>query len=72
MATSKLPTTYEAALQELEDLIRRLEGGQLPLDEMLAGYQRGSQLLSFCQDKLASVQNQIRVLQSQDGDAPSA
>lgn len=67
MVTAKKPPTYEAALQELEELIRRLEGGQLPLDEMLAGYQRGSELLQFCQGKLESVQNQIRVMQAQDG-----
>jgi exodeoxyribonuclease VII small subunit len=66
MATSKPALTYETALKELEDLIARLEGGQLPLDDMLSAYQRGSELLAFCQSKLQVVQNQIQVLQSQD------
>ena len=39
------PASYEAALQELEGLTNRLESGQLPLDQLLAGYQRGAQLL---------------------------
>lgn len=58
-----LPATYEAALQELEGLVSRLESGQLPLDQLLAGYQRGAQLLKFCRDRLEAVENQIKVLE---------
>jgi len=57
-----LPDTYEAALQELEQLVSRLESGQMPLDELLAGYQRGAALLAFCKDKLQVVEDQIKVL----------
>lgn len=59
----ELPATYEAALQELEGLISRLESGQLPLDQLLTGYQRGAQLLAFCKTKLESVETQIKVLE---------
>ena len=58
-----LPASYEAALQELEGLTSRLESGQLPLDQLLAGYQRGAQLLKFCRDKLEAVETQIKVLE---------
>ena len=58
-----LPVTYEAALQELEALIANLESGQLPLDQLLAGYQRGAQLLAYCKSKLEAVENQIKVLE---------
>jgi len=58
-----LPASYEAALQELEGLVSRLESGQLPLDQLLTGYQRGAQLLKFCRDKLEAVENQIKVLE---------
>lgn len=58
-----LPASYEAALQELEGLTNRLESGQLPLDQLLAGYQRGAQLLKFCRDKLQAVETQIKVLE---------
>ncbi len=57
-----LPDTYEAALQELEQLVARIESGQLPLDQMLAGYQRGAALLQLCRDRLEAVQDQIKVL----------
>lgn len=57
-----VPATYEAALEELEKLVRQLEGGQMPLDQLLSGYQRGAQLLKFCRDKLEAVEHQVKVL----------
>jgi len=56
------PTSYEAALQELEQLVGRIESGQMPLDDLLAGYQRGAALLAFCRDRLQAVQDQVKVL----------
>ena len=55
--------SYESALQELEQLVARLEGGQLPLDQLLGGYQRGAQLLDFCRAKLTAVENQVKLLE---------
>ena len=65
-ATPAVPPnlSYEAALQELEALVARVESGQLPLDDLLAGYQRGAQLLRICRDKLQAVEQQIKVLDS--------
>jgi len=62
-AAAALPASYEAALQELEELVDSLESGQLPLDQLLTGYQRGAQLLKFCRDKLEAVETQIKVLE---------
>jgi len=59
---TNLPATYEAALEELEQLVARLDAGQLPLDQLLAGYQRGAALLQFCRDRLQAVEAQIKVL----------
>ncbi len=56
------PASYEAALQELEQLVSRLESGDMPLEQLLTGYQRGAELLQFCRDKLQAVENQINVL----------
>ena len=60
------PASYEAALEELETLVARLESGQLPLDQLLTGYQRGAELLKFCRDKLQAVENQIKVLEGNE------
>ena len=56
------PASYEAALEELDLLIGRVESAQLPLDEMLAAYQRGEVLMAFCRQRLDAVQDQIKVL----------
>jgi exodeoxyribonuclease VII small subunit len=57
--------TFERALEELESLVSRMEEGKLPLEESLAAYQRGAQLIKFCESKLADAQARIAVL---DGD----
>jgi exodeoxyribonuclease VII small subunit len=57
-----LPASYEAAMEELERLVARLESGEMPLDQLLSGYQRGAALLQFCRDKLQAVEEQIKVL----------
>ncbi|HSV83038.1 MAG TPA: exodeoxyribonuclease VII small subunit [Ramlibacter sp.] len=56
------PTSYEAAMEELERLTGQIESGQLPLEQLLAGYERGAELLKFCRDKLQAVEAQIKVL----------
>lgn len=61
---SAMPPTYEAALQELEQLVGRLESGEMPLEELMGGYQRGAALLQFCRDKLALVEDQIKVVEA--------
>ena len=59
---SEQPVSYEAALQELEQLIAQIESGQLPLEQMLSGYQRAAELLGFCRSQLEAVQEQVKVL----------
>ncbi|HSH91406.1 MAG TPA: exodeoxyribonuclease VII small subunit [Ramlibacter sp.] len=61
-APSETPASYEAAMDELEQLVALIESGQLPLEQLLTGYQRGAELLQFCRDKLQAVEHQIKVL----------
>jgi exodeoxyribonuclease VII small subunit len=58
----KPPASYEAAQQELEQLVARLESGDMPLAQLLASYQRGAELLKFCRSQLEAVEEQIKVL----------
>jgi len=62
IAPSDLPETYEAAMDELNQLVQRMESGEMPLDALLTGYQRGAVLLQFCRDKLQAVEEQVKVL----------
>ena len=54
--------SFEKALEELEALVVRMEDGKLPLEESLAAYQRGAELIKFCESKLADAQARIAIL----------
>ncbi len=58
--------TFESAVTELEAIVARMEGGDLPLAESLAQYRRGAELLRFCRAQLADAEQQVRIL---DADA---
>ena len=58
------PPTFEAALAELEAIVARMESGELPLEEALACYKRGAQLLQFCQSALKDAQQQVQILEA--------
>jgi len=55
--------TYEQALAELDRLVQQMEGGQLPLDQLLDGYRRGAELLNVCRGRLQSVEDQVKLLE---------
>ncbi|MGE5337365.1 MAG: exodeoxyribonuclease VII small subunit [Gemmatimonadota bacterium] len=57
--------TFEQALDELDALVRRMETGDLPLDDSIAAYKRGAELAKYCQTRLAAAEQEIRKL---DGD----
>lgn len=59
---SASPISYEAAMQELEQLVAKLESGDLPLAQLLSQYQRGAELLKLCRDRLEAVEAQVKVL----------
>ena len=58
-----LPDSYELALAELDQLVQRMEGGQLPLDQLLDSYRRGADLLNFCRGRLQAVEEQVKLLE---------
>lgn len=53
---------YEQAYKMLEQIVASMESGQLSLEDSLAAYQRGSILLEHCQKALASVEQQVKIL----------
>jgi exodeoxyribonuclease VII small subunit len=54
--------SFENALKDLEAIVAQMETGQLPLEQSLQAYQRGSELLQFCQKSLADIEQQVRLL----------
>jgi exodeoxyribonuclease VII small subunit len=68
-----LPESFEQGLAELEGLIAQMEGGNQPLDASLVAFQRGTELLRFCESKLSAAEQQVRVLEAGELQAlPSA
>jgi len=57
------PANFEAAINELEKLVARMESGELSLEDSLAAHKRGLELAQFCQGLLARAQQQVRVLE---------
>lgn len=56
------PQDFERALDELESLVQRMEGGDLSLEESLAAYERGVALYRRCQSALEQAELRIRLL----------
>ena len=61
-SASTKPANYADAVQQIEALLVRLEAGQLPLEELLAEYQKGAVLLKYCQECLSAVQQQVKLV----------
>jgi exodeoxyribonuclease VII small subunit len=57
------PATFEAAVAELEELVQKMESGALSLEQSVAAYRRGAELVAFCRDSLARVQQQVSILE---------
>jgi exodeoxyribonuclease VII small subunit len=56
------PSSFEDAQRELEQIVERLERGQVPLDEAVALWERGEELYRFCLGKLDAAQGKIEEL----------
>lgn len=73
MAEPKAPAdiadmSFEAALAELEGIVRRLEEGQVKLDEAIDAYERGAALKRHCETKLQEAQLRVeRIVLAADG-----
>jgi exodeoxyribonuclease VII small subunit len=60
--------SFEDALAELEQIVRRLEGGQVKLDDAIESYERGAQLKRHCETKLNEAQQRVdRIVVGPDG-----
>lgn len=60
--------SYEKALQELDEIVSKLEGEGLSLDETVVLYQRGRELAQYCQHLLDTVELRVQqVSEAEDG-----
>lgn len=62
--------SFEDALRSLEDIVRKLESGEVPLDATMDLYERGEKLRGHCQARLDAAQARIeKIIQGPDGQA---
>ena len=59
------PKSFEAAVTELEDIVRAMEAGQITLEQALDHYQRGVGLLRYCQGTLRNAEQRVRQLEGE-------
>ncbi|MCA3243970.1 MAG: exodeoxyribonuclease VII small subunit [Alphaproteobacteria bacterium] len=58
------PQTFEAQLKALEQLVSQLERNELPLQEALAAYAKGTELIAACQQLLAQAETTVQEIAS--------
>ncbi len=62
MAEQPQNQKFEAAMEELEKVVERLESGELSLEDSLAAFEDGIRLVKFCNQKLTEVEKKIELL----------
>ncbi len=63
--------SFEKALEELENLVVKMENGGLPLEELMLSFERGKLLSNECRNKLAALEKRIMLLSGDDGEKGS-
>ncbi len=53
---------FEDALEKLEDIVRKMEAGEMPLDDALKSFEEGIKLIRFCSSKLEDTQRRVEML----------
>jgi exodeoxyribonuclease VII small subunit len=59
---------FETAMRDLEELVERLEQGDLPLEESLAAFERGVMLTRACQTALKEAEQKVEILLKKAGE----
>lgn len=63
----KEENTFEASLLKLEDIIRKLESGNVPLDDMVNEYTEAMKLVKYCSEKLNNATKTVNKILNEDG-----
>ncbi len=61
--------SFEEAMKQLEEIVDKLEEGDVPLEKAINYYQEGMKLSKLCSDKLESVEAQMEQIVNEQGEA---
>ena len=64
----KSKRTFEDTLKELKEIIRKLESGNLPLEDSIKLFQEGTELISFSHKKLNEISKKVEILVEKNGE----
>jgi len=53
---------FEDALEKLEEIVRKMESGDMPLDEALRSFEEGIKIIRFCSTKLEETERRVEIL----------
>lgn len=53
---------FEEARAKLEELVEKMESGNMPLEELISAYERGSQLTAHCRALLDGLQRRVEII----------
>lgn len=59
--------TFEQALARLEQIVKALEGGNVPLEDLIKLFDEGTSLVKLCTERLDKAEEKVRLLQMKDG-----
>ncbi len=68
MAKSKEELSFETAMDQLEEIVEKLEEGEVPLEKALEFYQKGMDLSKYCHDTLQKAENQLTKMITDEGE----
>jgi exodeoxyribonuclease VII small subunit len=60
--------TFEEAMEQLEEIVEKLEQGDVPLEESIDLYQQGMKLSKLCHTKLRNVEKKMDTILHEDGE----
>ncbi|WP_078545831.1 exodeoxyribonuclease VII small subunit [Litchfieldia alkalitelluris] len=65
--SDKEKVSFEDAMKKLEDIVSKLEEGDVPLEQAINYFQEGMKLSKLCHDKLQNVEKQMDQILKEDG-----
>lgn len=70
MDAGNTPESFEEAMERLEEIVSRMESGDLPLEEILTRYEEGTRLVRDCTARLSSAEKRIELIARNAAGAP--
>lgn len=70
-ATPPSQLSFEQAMERLDEIVARMEVEKLPLEEMVASYEEGMQLLQSCRQRIEAARRRVELINAGNGETAS-